>query len=439
MLNGQEARRTTGQPDEGEDMTWDREWRPHGGRPRRRWPVVVGVLVAVVVVAAGVGAGLQLTRTVRQPTVQLESLPRTVPAPSGGPIPWPTQGEAAMSIPGVVDFPAVGGDTPVPIASVTKLMTVMVLLQDHPLTPGEDGPDIPVTTADVLDYMAEAAAQDSVVPLAVGEQLSEYQAIEAMLVPSADDVADLVATWDAGSIPAFVAQMNALAVKWGLTGTHFADASGLDPQSVSTATDVMELGERAMSSPVVSSVVGLPRVTLPNMTKPATNTDFVLGEDGIIGVKTGSDSAAGGCFVFAAVVQVDGATKMAYGAVLGQHTGTSILDTVLQKGLDLVEALHRVARGIVLVRAHQQVAALQPGWQAAVALRAGAKVALVAATGASVTTRLVVRHVPTNRAVPAGTVVGQLRVSAGSGHLTVPVVTARRLGTPSVFWRLLHG
>jgi D-alanyl-D-alanine carboxypeptidase (penicillin-binding protein 5/6) len=420
-------------------MTWDREWKPHRGRPRRRWPLLVGALVLVLLAGAAAVAGWRLSQPLPSPTATLTSTTSKVPDPPGGGIPWPTAGEAALSVPGVLSFPPVGGDKPLPVASIAKVMATLVLLRDHPIAPGQQGPSITITPADVVDTMLEAAAQDSIIPLTAGEQLTEYQAIEAMLVPSADNVADVMAQWDAGSMQAFVGEMNALAAQWGLTHTHFADASGLSPQTVSTASDLLALGQRAMANPLIASIVAQPSVLLPDMTKPATNYNYVIGVDGIVGIKTGYDTAAGGCFLFAAEVPLLGKPVLAYGAVLGEHHGTSLLDAVEQEGVRLVRGLRRVLGGVLLARRGVPIGTLTARWQPSVRLSPARSLPVIAVPGTPVHERLSVEHLVPGRVVPRGAAVGRLTVKVGPHAFRVPVVTDARLGSPATFWRLLDG
>jgi len=423
----------------GTGTTWDREWKRHGGRPRRRWPIVVAVIALVVLAAAGAGAGWRLSRPVPAPTGTLVDHTSVVPAPAGGPVPWPKGDEAALSVPGVLSFPPVRGNTPVPIASITKVMTTLVLLRDHPLSPGDQGPSITITAADVASSKLEAAAQDSVIPFSSGEQLTEFQAIEAMLIPSADDVADVVAQWDAGSIPAFVGEMNALAAQWGLHHTHFADASGLSPQSVSTATDLLKLGERAMADPLIPSIVAQPSVSLPDMSKPATNYNYVIGVDGIVGIKTGYDTVAGGCFLFAADVPLLGKSVLAYGVVLGEQHGTSLLDSVEQDGVAMVRAVRRILAGVLVARTGETVGTITARWQPTIDLSPARSIPVIEVPGTPVHEQLTVSHLVPGRQLPKGTTVGRLRVEVGGHTFETPVVTDAPLERPSIMWRLLHG
>ena len=83
----------------------------------------------------------------------------------------------------------------------------------------------------------------------VGEQLSELQALEGALIPSGDNIIQLLATWDAGSTRAFVKRMNALARRLGMDHTHYAGPSGVNPATVSTASDQLRLAAAAMANP----------------------------------------------------------------------------------------------------------------------------------------------------------------------------------------------
>ena len=126
---------------------------------------------------------------------------------------------------------ASGPEQPVPVASLTKLMTAYVVLHDHPLTLNQPGPTITVSQADVDDYDNATVDDDSNAQVTLNEQITEEQVLGGLLVHSADNYADLLARWDAGSIPAFVAKMNADAARLGMLHSHFADASGVNPGS----------------------------------------------------------------------------------------------------------------------------------------------------------------------------------------------------------------
>lgn len=410
----------------------------HGSQGRRVWPLVAVMVVAVLVVL--VGAAVQLTRAIpaSTTTTAVPATLRTVPDPAGGPIPWPTVGAAGMTVPGVVTFPTVGNQGPLPIASITKVVTTLTLLQDHPLALGQPGPVITITAPEVAMYNADVANHDSVVPITLGEQLTEYQAIEAMLVPSADDVAEAVAIWDAGNVPAFVAKMNALVKTWGMTSTHFTDVSGVDPGSVSSVADLLALGPRAMADPVIRSVVAMPTVTLPGSPKPLPTFDFALFEDGIIGIKTGSVGALNGCFLFAAQVKVAGAPKLAYGVVLGQQSNTSSIDKALHESVGILLALHRVLGGVTLLRTGQQVGELHAPWGPVIPVSTTGGFSGIAPPGAHPTVNIDLTPLAPGTALPRGATVGHLVIQMGALHKTVGIVTDAALAAPSLSWKLFR-
>ena len=271
-----------------------------------------GVLVVVAVASAAFGARLL-------PSSSIEVLRSGHRGASGQALTgtaWPSSGQAAVQI-GQSRIQAGPNQHEAAIASVAKVMTAYLVLHDHPLKVGQDGPAITLTDADVADTDRRAGQDESVVPIAAGEQLTERQALEALLLPSANNIATVLARWDAGSASRFVARMNAVARSLGMTHTRYTDPSGYDDATVSTPTDQVRIVDRAMRLPVFASIVATPSATLP-VAGSVPNTDRLLGHDGFVGVKTGSDSSAGGCFAFRAIRWIDGRPTTITGVVLGQ-------------------------------------------------------------------------------------------------------------------------
>jgi D-alanyl-D-alanine carboxypeptidase (penicillin-binding protein 5/6) len=264
-----------------------------------------GLLVVIVAIAA-LGYRALASSTSPTATVSVEAIPSTV---------WPAYGQAAFVENG--QFHAGPHQHRAPIASVAKVMTAYLVLRDHPLRPGQDGPTITLTDDDVADTESRRGREESIVSVAAGEQLTELQALQALLLPSANNIAEVLARWDAGSTYRFVARMNATAHALGMTHTRYTDPSGYDDATVSTAADQLRIVERAMRAPTFARVVATPSATLP-VAGVVQNTDALLGHDGFVGVKTGSDHAAGGCFAFRAVRPVHGRWTAITGVVLGQ-------------------------------------------------------------------------------------------------------------------------
>ena len=254
---------------------------------------------------------------------------------------WPAQGVSAADIDGLGVVAGPGATRPVAIASVAKVMTAYVILHDHPLPSGRSGPDITVQSSEAAAYPSQVRDDDSLVPVVAGERLTERQALEALLLPSADNVAWILARWDAGSQAAFVARMNATARRLGMTGTSYTDPSGLDPSTTSTAADQVRLGMAAMRVPVLATIAAMPAAVVP-VAGLVRNYNTLLGQDGIAGLKTGSTQAAGGCVLIAAWHTASGHRTLIVAAVLGQPgTAQTILPNALRTGHNLVLALDR--------------------------------------------------------------------------------------------------
>src|SRR6266516_3957260 len=185
-----------------------------GGGWKLRSPLLVAGTVMVVAVVAWVG--VQLLRPVPSMTLAasvtaVRALPGVAPRPD-----WPGRAEAAVGLPVTGPLGAHGGSRPVPIASLAKIMTADMVLRGRPLPAAGPGPVIAVAAADAADYARDQRQGQSVVKVAAGEKLTGRQALEAMLIPSGNNIASLLARWDAGSEAAFVAKMNARARLLGL-------------------------------------------------------------------------------------------------------------------------------------------------------------------------------------------------------------------------------
>jgi D-alanyl-D-alanine carboxypeptidase (penicillin-binding protein 5/6) len=286
-------------------------------RTRIRRRRVAGLLVVIAAIAA---VGHQLLASSSSGATSPADVVRRAHRGAGEALPstvWPAHGQAAVQI-GQSQVHAGPNQHAAAIASIAKVMTAYLVLHDHPLRPGEDGPTITLTDADVADTDRRRGHEESVVSIAAGEQLTERQALQALLLPSANNIAAVLARWDAGSQQRFVARMNATARSLGMTHTRYTDPSGFDDATVSTAADQVRLVDRAMRLPVFASIVATPSATLP-VAGTVHNTNTLLGQNGFVGVKTGSTAAAGGCFAFRAIRWIDGKRTTITGVVLGQR------------------------------------------------------------------------------------------------------------------------
>ena len=290
------------------------EKNPARTTSRRALTLFAGLLVLSTVIAV---FGAALSSSVAASAAELHLQQRGVLSDAVADTVWPPYGQAAFIETGRSQIETGPNQHPAPIASVAKVMTAYLVLRDHPLQLGQEGPTITLTDADVADTDRRAARDESVVPVAAGERLTELQALQALLLPSANNIAAVLARWDAGSLDRFVARMNATARSLGMADTRYTDPSGFDDSTVSTASDQVRIVVRAMRQPVFARIVATRSVWLP-VAGTVHNTDRLLGHDGFVGVKTGSDKAAGSCFAFRAIRSLRGTRTTITGVVLGQ-------------------------------------------------------------------------------------------------------------------------
>ncbi|MFH7336791.1 D-alanyl-D-alanine carboxypeptidase [Streptomyces sp. KHY 26] len=241
-------------------------------------------------------------------------------------LPWPNEGQGWMDGDGIGTMGNFGKQTPVAIGSVAKTMTAYIILRDHPLKPGQEGPKIKVDATAEKEGGYSKSGESTLDTVHAGDSLTEKQALSAVMIPSANNIARLLARWDAGSEAAFVRKMNATAKQLGMSGTTYTDPSGLKETTVSTAQDQVKLGRAVVKVPALVAITSAASWTDPTGHN-WPNYNSLPYWIGAIGIKTGTTTAAGGNLLFAARKKVGGQTVTVVGAILGQHKGPSILDT----------------------------------------------------------------------------------------------------------------
>ncbi|HEV7772648.1 MAG TPA: serine hydrolase [Conexibacter sp.] len=286
------------------------------GRRRRR--VLLGAVLALALAATAFAAPHHL----------LNGEERSYLSTDG----WPLHGQGAY----VLDDGRPAGSPhqqPVPIASVAKVMTAYIVLKHHPLRADDSGPRFVVGQDDVVDTEARRRDGQSVVDVRAGEQLTERDALMAILLPSANNVAVLVARQVSGSIASFVAEMNDTARALGMSHTTYTDPSGYDVGTVSTALDQLRLARVVANDETLAAMMATRTYWLP-VAGEVTNTNALLGHDGFVGMKTGSHEAAGGCLMFRVVWPTESGSRSLIGVVLGQRG-----DNLITAGLGAAEQL----------------------------------------------------------------------------------------------------
>ena len=390
----------------------------------------LGLLLAVLLIAFGAWNYLRPIPAVAA-TISTPAQSAITGTPPN--LPWPSVGSAAVGV-SELGLIAVSNDLPpAPAASVAKVMTALVLLADKPLAKNETGPLLTITDQDVAIYMADLAQGQSVVQVTAGERMSEFEALEALLIPSGNNIAETLARWDAGSVPAFVAKMNQRAASLHLTRTTFADPAGVSLQTVTTATDLLAIGMAAMQQEVLAQIVSLEQTTLP-VVGTVYNVNAALGQSGIIGIKTGSGLDSGANFLFAAAATVDDHPLTLYGSVMGQPT----LEAAFNGAKALIGAMQSALKVQKIIARHDVVGAYSTAWGSRADLLATADVTLVEWPGMILRRSLDVQPLVIDGPVASGTSGGKLHIVLGDQQLDVPLVTAGSLDPPGLPWRLLR-
>lgn len=344
---------------------------------------------------------------------------------------WPGFGASAVS---VLDYPGVseshGSTSSMPIASMTKTITALVVLSAKPIASGSQGANITFTQSDV-DILNQVIAEDgSWAPVVAGSTMTEKQALESMLLPSANNYAISLANWSYGSVGAFLTAANAWLAKNKLTGTHLVDPAGLDPGSVSTTADLMSIGKMVLADPTLSSIVNQKTATVPGA-GTLKNTNALLGTDGIDGIKTGNTDQAGFCLMFSAHITVGTTTLRVLGVVLDAGSHPQLWASVKELLASVKSGFHEVE----LTHAGEKYGTYTTAW--------GAKTSLVAAEAKST---LVWSNTPITVAVQAqpvalgvaGDEVGTVTFTHSGTTQSVPLKLKTTIAPPGLGWRLGH-
>ncbi|MCX4754518.1 hypothetical protein [Kitasatospora purpeofusca] len=346
---------------------------------------------------------------------------------------WPAKGQSAAGVVGVGSLGSSGPETPASIASVTKVMNAYLILQAHPLKKGEGGPKI---TVDKQAAQESGNVDESRVTLTEGQQLSQYQALELLMLPSANNVARLLARWDSGSEEAFVKKMNDTAAGFGMTSTTYTDPAGFNAETRSTAKDQLKLAEQVMQDEIFRQIVSTPDTTFNNQKISNTNT-LISPKNGIIGVKTGSSTPAGGCLMWAAFKDVAGVRRLILGVTLGQPATAaepSILKVVQSVSAKQIQAAQNGLTGQTLAKQGDVVGRIDDGLGGSVPVVAAQDLSVAGFPG--ITGTLVLDPLKVGHRVTAGTQVGVLRSGEGANKVEVPVVLKSDLAPPSILARL---
>ncbi len=392
----------------------------------RRRRIVVG---SAAVVALGVAFYLPFTLLAPPPPVAMDQVAFEVPAAVQPAMSFPAYGASGLGALGYPGVLASGGATgPLPIASIAKVVTALVVLDAHPLAVGEAGPTATFTEVDEDFYNEQVANNGVVAHVSAGETMSQRNMLDLALMASANNYAQTVAAWAFGSEAAYVEAARAWLVEQGLPGTTITDATGIQPTNVSTVPDLIEIAKLALANPVLAQIVATPSVQIPTI-GVIENRNALLGIDGVDGIKTGTLDEAGSCLLFSADHVVAGHSVTLVGVVLGGPDHDTI-DAAIRGLLTQADAGFRE---VTLVEAGHVFAEFDTPWGDDATAVAADTATAVAWAGSPITLD-VAAHNP--GLAEDGAEAGSLTFDFGEYSVSVPLEVEGTIDDPGPWWRL---
>src|SRR5690606_2557279 len=254
---------------------------------RRRNGLVSGAVTLALLASLGGYTAFALTAEVGTATFDLDVPAIETPAaaqvhlsPDGATAVRVHGGERYLGAEASDIWAAAGGDGPRPMASVSKLVTALVILDAKPLAgPDDPGPTITFDRDDHALYDKYYLLNATIAAMPAGSSMSLQDALEAMLIVSACNYAEAVSTWAFGSQSAFLRAAETWLAEHGLTSTRLVEPTGIDDRNTSTPADLIALGELALANPAIARIVQQPTLDVPHI-PPASNTNDLLGLDG---------------------------------------------------------------------------------------------------------------------------------------------------------------
>ncbi len=355
-----------------------------------------------------------------------DATPISQPAPENI-VTWPSIGQSSVGT--LEDGLLLSGPSEAskPTASVAKLITALTVLKHKPLL-DETGPVIKIGTADVDFYNYHLSIGGSTVAVKYGDEMTERQMLEGLLIRSGNNLADSLAIWAFGDFKSYQAAAQTLVTEIGMINTVVgSDASGLSADTISTADDLVRLGVASMKHPVVRDIVKQTTFySAHEGSKP--NTNWLLGKDGVVGIKTGTTGAAGGVFIIADEYTYSKNKKTTLiAAVQGAKTSSE----AISESKRLVDSIKPHFNSRVILKANTKLATLSTSWGESVnfILKDDLTTSSWAYEVVAPTIKITTDH---QKSLTKGQVVG----AASAKDESNLIITDEALAPPSFWWKL---
>lgn len=413
--------------------------RVRRARRRRGW-IITTVVFALLFGGSGAYVGWALNAPLAAPDAVVSSAP-VVPAPAAAALAFPSQGAAAISVSGGDAYlgPTASGvwatsgtGEPRSMASITKLITAMVILDAKPLADASDpGPTITFDKADSDLYDKYYVMGATIARMPTGSTMSLRDALATMLIPSASNYADAVSTWAFGSQGAFVDAARRWLAAHGLTGTTVVEPTGISPRNTSTPVDLLAIGKLALAHPTIASIAATPSLSLPGP-GGMSNTNTLLGVNGITGLKTGNLGEDSYNLLYSATLDMGAAEPLAVvGVAMGGATRESLNSDVVRT----LDSIRAGFRPVPLVSQGLEVGSYSTPWGSTARMIVAGDASIFTWSDTPITATM---QTTTPKTYEDGEVVGSITYTAGPNSTTVPLEIGGSIIPPTEWWRLTH-
>jgi len=339
---------------------------------------------------------------------------------------WGQYGSQAIGLVGYGINNQTGSEVPSPVASTIKVLLTLSVLSKKPLVINQQGPSITITQADVDNYNSDLAQGQSVVQVQAGEVISEYQALQALLIASANNFADILATWAFGSSAQYQTYANQYAKSLGMNSTTITDNSGYLTSTVSDANDLEILGQTAIKNPVIANIVDQYDAVIPVAGKiqnynldlnPALNTQ-------INGIKTGNTTAGGGNYIYSS-------NYKGY-SVVGSIVNAPNLTDALNEAPNILSAYEKLIKIETIAAKNQAVGYYDVPWSNKILIYSNSSIVIPVEPNTNYTTKITINKY-------------QLGQISNVGYITVvskdmsdkyPLMAQNAYTKPSLWWRV---
>lgn len=338
---------------------------------------------------------------------------------------WPIDGSAALGIEGGPVTSSTTVETP--MASITKVVSVMAILEALPLAVGEQGPSYSFTYEDSAQYWEYLQNDESALDVPVDGSLTEYQLIQGILLGSAGNYTDFLAEQIWASDEEYAAAANAWLDSAGITDITIVEPTGIDPGNTATPAALIQLASAALKHPVVAEIAAMKSVELPGAGL-VENTNGIINDPGVVGLKTGT--LDGWNLLSAKNITVGDKTIETYAVVLDQEDE----DARNEASRALYAGLETALQPVTVVPAGTKFATVKTEWGASTTIVSDADAVVSiwrTPSEVSSTVKLGEDHTKDANA-------GTMTATGVLGNAEVALKLSATLEEPTPLWRLTH-